>query len=116
MKYTDEYRAYQEELKQQIVDICRAAVRGEIGVIDASRKLRNLQYQLFESIDHDFLCFIAIESETDHLPVGNERQYWNKEVLIEKDKEIAAYESDVKQKFLDACNQVIERFSPSRGF
>jgi hypothetical protein len=86
-------------------------LRGEAKVLLGVRKLCRLHYELFDQIDDDFILFIGVDSETDGLPLGDERKYWNEKVLIKKDKEIAEYETRVKQEVLDACRKLIERFS-----
>ena len=30
------------------------------------------------------MVFVGIDSEADHLPIGNNRKYWNKNALEEK--------------------------------
>ena len=98
-------------VQDQIVDVCEAILHGDTGILFGTRQLCRLHYELFRQIDEDFVLFIGINSETDSLPIGDERQYWNEEVLIEKDKEIAEYEIRVKQDVFDACRKLIKRFS-----
>ena len=98
-------------VQDQIVDVCEAILHGDTGILFGTRQLCRLHYELFRQIDEDFVLFIGINSETDSLPIGDERQYWNEEVLIEKDKEITEYETRVKQDVFDACRKLIKRFS-----
>jgi len=114
-KYTDEYRDHILALQMDVVKTCRAVIDGDVGVIAASRKLRDLHYQMFQNVDDDFRIFIGIESETDHLPVGDERQYWNAAVLSEKDKEIAEYEDNKMKVVIESCKELIDRFAISGG-
>ncbi len=114
-KYTDEYRDHILALQMDVVKACRAVIDGDVGVIAASRKLRDLHCQMFQDVDDDFRIFIGIESETDHLPVGDERQYWNAAVLSEKDKEIAEYEDKKMKVVIESCKKLIDRFAISGG-
>ncbi|HEX4343245.1 MAG TPA: hypothetical protein VH255_07630, partial [Verrucomicrobiae bacterium] len=47
--------------------------------------------------DSDLIYFIAVNSQTDHLPIGEVRQHWNPEELREKDIEIAAFETSERE-------------------
>lgn len=114
-RYTDEYRNHILALQWDVVKICRAVIDGDIGVIAASRKLRDLHYQMFQDVDDDFRIFIGIESETDHLPVGDERQYWGDAILSEKDKEMAEYEDKKMEVVIESCKKLIDRFTISDG-
>lgn len=108
---SDGHLEYLRAVQDQVVEVCRAILNGETKVLSGVRKLCRLHYELFEQIDDDFVLFIGIDSETDDLPIGDERQYWNEEVLLKKDKEIAEYEARVKQDVFDGCRKLIDRFS-----
>src|SRR3989442_14359509 len=92
----DEYSVF---IRGKIVAICQAMLKEEIGVIPGSRRLNSLEIELrhqeagsFER-DEDFLTFVGIDSETDHLPVDVERKNWSVEALQRKDEEIAKAEA-----------------------
>jgi hypothetical protein len=108
---SDEHLEYSRTIQNQVVDVCKAILNDEMQILLGVRKLCRLHCELFKQIDDDFVLFIAIDSETDELPIGDERQYWNEKVLIEKDREIAEYETRVKPEVFDACRTLIERFS-----
>jgi hypothetical protein len=94
----------------KIVAICEATLSGEMGVIAASRRLSGLGLTLFDGHDEDFVTFDGIDSETDHLPVDNERDNWSVEALEKKDKEIAKAEALYKDDAFAACKKLLERF------
>jgi hypothetical protein len=104
----DEYIAF---VKSEIVTIANAILNGETGIILGSRQLSSLRYELSDERDPDFNIFIAIDSETDHLPVDNERENWSVEALKRKDVEIAEYEAYHKDQVIDACKKLIQRFA-----
>lgn len=60
--------------------------------------------------DADLLVFVAIDSETDDLPVENERSHWLPEALREKDIEIKRCEDLYRQAALDASENIIRRW------
>jgi len=98
-------------IRGKIVAICEAVLNEEIGIIAGSRRLKNLGYELGLYRDEDFMTFVAIDSETDHLPVDSERRNWSVESLGRKDEEIAECEASVyKDYVLTACRKLIERF------
>jgi hypothetical protein len=94
----------------KIVAICEAVLKEEIGVIAGSRRLKSLGYELCGDHDEDFLVFVAIDSETDHLPVDQDRRNWGAEALERKDTEIAEAEALYKDEAFAACRKLIERF------
>lgn len=98
----------------KVVAICEAMLGEEIGIIAGSRRLQNLGHELLDDHDEDLLTFVAIDSQTDHLPVDYERQNWSKEALAEKDKEIAEAETFHRDAALAACKRLIERFDIHR--
>ena len=114
---TEEYSIF---TRGKVVAICEAMLREEIGIIAGSRKLKSLGFELvkFELVDdrdEDFSMFVAIDSETDHLPVDIERQNWSSEALERKDKEIAEYEASAKEDALTTCKKLIKRFAVYGG-
>jgi hypothetical protein len=50
---------------------------------------------------------IAVESETDHLPVGEVRKPWASYALREKDVEIAHAEELYRTDFLQTCRKIV---------
>jgi len=103
-------------VRGKIIAICQAILKREIGVIAGSRIIDGLEFELMDygfgsfSRDKDFLPFVAINSETDHLPVDRERSNWSEEALERKDKEIAVAEAIYKESAFEACKKLIERF------
>ena len=101
-------------IRGKIVIICEAILREEIGIIAGSRILKDLGFKLYDGFDYqkeeDFLTFVAIDTETDHLPVDRERHNWSVEALERKNKEITESEAFYKDDAFAACRKLIERF------
>lgn len=97
-------------LRGKIVTVCELLLKEKIGVIAGSRELVSLSSKFFDKHDEDFLPFVAIDSETDHLPVDWERGNWSEEALKRKDVEISEYEAAAKQDVFTACRNLISRF------
>ena len=79
---TEKYKAF---LQGKIVAVCEAILAEEIGIILGVRKLKYLSHLKLNDHDEDFLFFIGIDSETDHLPVDWERKNWSVEALERKE-------------------------------
>jgi len=81
---------------------------GQLGVIEGSRRL----VALAESVDlprHEalFMPFVAIESQTDHLPIGEQEQFWAPDALALKRDQVAAAETLHRADALSACAELI---------
>ena len=86
-------------------------IAGKIGIIAGSRILSGLRFEVDVSEDdQDFLTFVGIDSETDHLPVGQAREYWSPEALREKDVEVKRSEDFYGQYAKEACKNIIKRW------
>ena len=109
-------------VRGKIVAVCHAIVNEEIGVIAGSRILDSLEFELmqygpgFFDRDADFMPFVAINSETDHLPVDRERKNWSEEALQRKDQEIAEAETLYKEQAFEGCRRLLDRFDLKNNF
>jgi hypothetical protein len=88
-------------------------VAGDLGVIAAARKLRGFWDGVEPEIGALLLVFVGIDSETDALPVGNERAHWNAEALARKDIEIRAAEQRWRGQAVAAATQLIHLLEQS---
>ena len=85
------------------LDTAHRFLSGEMGVIDASRVLSSMRHEFSASIAELFIPFVAVDSETDHLPIGAGRADWSDASLQVKDIEIAACEDAYRPSVHDAC-------------
>jgi hypothetical protein len=103
-------------IRGKVVAVCEGLLNEEIGVIVSARMLCRLEHELLQreggrhEHDEDFITFVAINSETDHLPVDYERRNWSDEALKRKDEEIAKAESSYRDMARAACRKLIARF------
>ena len=77
--------------------------RVEPQILEAVRELVSLAHTDAITNEADRLLIIGIESETDHLPIGEVRKLWAPDALQRKDPEIARAEALWKAEFLDVC-------------
>ena len=84
-------------------------IAGQIGVIEASRALSSLRFEFDVPLIELFQPFVAIDSETDDLPVGHVRREWDGAALASKDVQTAKYESENRPVAIEACKNLIDR-------
>lgn len=88
--YNEEHRQF---ISRKIVAAAQDILSGELGIIAGARQLGGLGHEVGADRDPDFTFFIGLDSETDHLPIGETRQRWNPEALRAKDAQAAAFET-----------------------
>ena len=98
--------------QQQVVTVASAILSGQLGVIEGSRLLCSLRSRV-SSLDHDpdFIAFVGLDSETDHLPIGAVRRHWAPAALANKDIQIQAAEQHWHDTAIAACHRLLRRFS-----
>jgi len=98
--------------RKRVVQLANRMLNEEIGLIEGVRLLSTLRWEVTDDqFDPDFLFFIGIDSETDALPIGEERRHWADYALVEKDKEIKKNEDFYRMEVFASCKVLIERFS-----
>jgi hypothetical protein len=102
----------QEERQREAVATAHAILRGELGVIEGARRLSTLAGALVEdwASDPNLVVFGALDSSTDHLPVGPQRELWAPAALMERDSEVARIEREAWPDVEAACRRVIARY------
>ena len=95
-------------LYAEAISTARGILSGQIGVIPGSRTLTRIGSNLDENKRDSFLLFIGIDSESDDLAIGPERQYWAKEALAKQDIEIKISEAYYKEEVFNACQDLID--------
>ena len=77
-----------KELKKSLVTTANLMINGDIDIIQGSRLICSILPSFnYELIDEGlFLYFIAVESETDVYPIGNDRKHYAAEYLAELDQ------------------------------
>jgi hypothetical protein len=86
---------------------------GEIGLIEGCRALSSMRWELWDDVRDRFIPFVAIDSETDDLPIGAVRDLWEPNALALKDLEINRCEQLYRTQVGEACTALIESLGPS---
>ena len=102
-------RPASESERQRASDVAQAVLDGRTTVLEAVRKLVSLAHTDAIADVEDRKLIIGIESETDHLPVGEARRLWAPSALEIKDAEIADCEEFYRPQFLEACKRIAGR-------
>lgn len=99
------------EAKNEIVQIAKEMLNGEIHLILGCRYIRGLRHDTEIPEDDIFMTFRAVDSETDHFPLGKVRELCDPEYLERRDKEITAYLEAAGDDIRKACIELIKKFS-----
>ncbi|MGH7438118.1 MAG: hypothetical protein ACRENE_20740 [Polyangiaceae bacterium] len=108
----ESYRILTMSQAQQARDLALAIAGGQIGVVEGSWKIRDLAFAGADVDDEMralFMPFVAVTSETDHFPIGEERANWDLDVLREKDLEIRAYDEACRAQMVPHCRAFAAR-------
>jgi hypothetical protein len=99
-----------EEQRREMIRVARRILDGTVGIVAGARQLTRLRFPSRTENDSDILVFIGIDSESDHLPIGDVRQHWNPDALLVKDAELTDYEARVRERAFEACRNLIEKY------
>jgi hypothetical protein len=64
-----------------------------------------------EDCDPDFMPFVVVSSETDHLPIGIEALNWSDEALIRREPELKQAREWAMETVSAACGSLVTRFA-----
>jgi len=99
-----------EEQRREMVRVARGILNGGIGIVSGARQLTHLRFCSRSDNNSDLLIFVGIDSESDHLPLGDVRRHWNVKALKIKDEELNRFEARVKERAFRACEGIIAKY------
>jgi hypothetical protein len=85
-------------------------IEGRLSVIESARELSRLTFWSGFKDDPDLSSFVAIDSETDTLPVGEVRKHWATHALELEDVEISKAEELYRCAAIESARRLAERF------
>ena len=97
--------------RRRVVARARDLVDGRLGVIACAREMGKLAFWLREENDPSFMLFRAIDSESDSLPVGSEREFWSESALREEDQKIHAFEDSWREDAVQAAKVLLAKYT-----
>jgi len=96
----------------KIVALAKSMLSGEVGVVAGARQLAACRFDVGAEHDPDFVFFVGVESETDHLPVGEVRRHWSSQALQAKDEELGRLEASMRERAFQVCQSLIQKYEP----
>ena len=95
----------------EIVESARALSSRASPFIDAVRRLASLRF--VDGVDHDqdFMLFVALDSESDHIPPSTARSLCSPSWLEQCDRQADELERHYRVEVDAACKKLIARFS-----
>ena len=100
-----------EEARVEINRTARAVVSGAISYIEGARRISSLRFPADLETDPDVTLFVAIDSETDALPLGAARAYWSQAALKGLEPEIERSEAWARKLAHSAAERLAARIS-----
>lgn len=100
-----------QDSRVEMVDVATAMLEGHMNLIEGVRKICVLRQSVGDPENEVFMPIRAIESETDHFPLGEMRAHCATDYLHRKDDEMTRYLADAKRDILTACKEIVRIFS-----
>jgi hypothetical protein len=101
---------YRTSVNNRLRGLAEQLIGGEIGVIAASRAMHSLQHVVegtWPDMADVLLLFVAIDSETDALPIGSVREMWHPSTAELEDRKVAQVEGRWRQRANQACHRIL---------
>jgi hypothetical protein len=103
-RYNLEYRA---EVQSQLLTAAKRFLAGKTNLIEAARELCPFQDVPEPELSTHLRVFVAIDSETDALPVGDMLLWWHPDTVHEQYRKIAEAERLWKDAGLEAAKHLV---------
>lgn len=97
--------------RSELVAVATALLQDRLNLIEGVRAICALRYSVGDPENEVFKPIRAVESETDHFPLGKMRDQCAADYLQLMDAEMTRYAIESKQDILLACKQIIRVFS-----
>ncbi len=100
-----------ESKRNELIAVANAMLDGEINLIEGVRKICSLRHAIGDPENDVFMPIRAIESETDHFPIGELRKQCSDDYLQRVDNEMQRYLAEAKEYIFTVCQEIIRVFS-----
>ena len=104
------HEEYIDQRRLMALEIAEAVLVERVGIVEGARSLSRLGDALAGTLDSVLEVFSAVDSDTDHLAIGDERVNWAPEALARHDVELANADLAHREIVLAACRTLIARF------
>ena len=101
------------DARRELVELAESMLSEELPFMEGAVRVWSLSTRIggVAHGDRDFDAFVAIASETDHLPLQAQRHLWSTHALKALEPEIAKTQEWAKSFAPQACKNLIARFS-----
>ena len=93
--------------RSELVAVASAMIGGDMNLIEGVRKIATLCHHVDDPDGEVFIPIRAIESETDHFPLGAARAQCSAEYLKRADDEMERYLADARGDVVVACQEIV---------
>lgn len=98
--------------RRSVLEAAQEMLSGTLSYIEGARKInRAWQSSRLNQHDPDFLPFVGIDSQTDALPFGEMRAYWQAAALKALQPEIDRMQDWARNFGEPYCRRLVDRFS-----
>lgn len=105
------HEEYVQLQRRRVADLARRILDGQIDVLEGAREIVRLRFEIdVDPDDNDVAAFVAVESETDHLPVGAEKASWSPDALKRKEPELECSREWAYRVVQEECKNLVRRF------
>lgn len=99
-----------DSVEAKIVRVAEAMIEGKMQLIQGCREICGLLSHTLEPERDAFLAIKAIDSETDHFPLGDVRRECAPDYLKRMDCEMDRYIEAAREDILHVCHELIQIF------
>jgi len=97
--------------RKKCAEIAEGMIDGTVHYLEGSITLSSLRFEIgLSEFDDDFIPFIGIASEIDHLPIGSSRKHWAESALEKHETEIQECIKWAKETSIKECKSIVSRF------
>lgn len=104
-------------VRHQLIAAAQSMLDGDLSFVEGASKVLALRNFLggLDDRDADFDVFVAIQSETDHLPLKEHQSNWSPDALKRLEPEFIRTEEWASSFASGACMSLIRRFKVQNG-
>jgi hypothetical protein len=101
----------ENQARQNLLELLYSMLDGRLSYFEGAAQVLNIDRRLLgiSEQDSDFEKFVLIRSETDHLPLHQQRPLWSADALEKLQGEFAQTEEWAKTFAPEACNNLIAK-------
>jgi hypothetical protein len=107
MEHTD----FIDSKRRELISTAAAMLSGDVSLIAEIRRILSLSAAIGDAGNEVFISMRAIDSETDHFPLGDVRLGWESGALDRMDIEMKDYLAAAKEGILRSCQEIVQVYS-----